>query len=255
MPILPVLALAAPLLAVQGPTPAPDAIAKQNRVQALDHYRAGLARMRAESWPEAEQEFRAAVGLDPLFVMAHYGLGQTRMALKRYPEAAEAFLSCREAHHKLAALQQTDRALADQRREDEIRELQESLRLFQSGTVKASNVRSMTLKLENRLQQLESDRRRGIQTIETPAEFSLALGSAYFRSGKLAEAEQAYRDAVKVNARMGEAHNNLAVVYMMTGRLEEAEKEMKAAEKAGYAVNPRFKDDLKRAKEQAAPRR
>jgi tetratricopeptide (TPR) repeat protein len=251
MPILPVLALVAPLLAGPGSMPMLDVL-EQNRGQALEHYRTGLAHMRTESWPEAEREFQAAVKLDPLMVMAHYGLGQSRMALKRYPEAADAFLGCREAHLRLAALAQTDRALADQRREDEIRELEESLRLFQSGAVKASNVRSMTLKLEARLQQLQTDRRRGGQTVEVPAEFSLALGSAYFRSGKLEDAEKAYREAIKVNAKMGEARNNLAVVYLMTGRVDEAEKEMKAAEKAGYPVNPRFKDDLTKAKLKAA---
>lgn len=255
MPILPVLALVAPLMAGHALSQSlQDVVSPQNRAQAAEHYRAGLANMRVEAWPEAEQEFRSAVRLDPLFVMAHYGLGQARMALKHYPDAAEAFLGCREAHLRLAALQHTDRALADQRREDEIRELEESLRLFQSGAVKASNVRSMTLKLENRLQQLQTDRRRGTQMIETPAEFSLALGSAYFRSGKLPEAERAYRDAIKVNARMGEAHNNLAVVYLMTDRVVEAESAMKAAEKSGYAVNPRFKDDLTQAKTAAPPR-
>ena len=46
--------------------------------------------------------------------------------------------------------------------------------------------------------------------------------------------------------RLGEARNNLAVVYMMMGRLEEAHNEMKAAEQAGYRVNPQFKADLQK---------
>jgi Flp pilus assembly protein TadD len=254
MPILPVLALVAPLLGGHALSQSPlDPVSPQNRAQAAEHYREGLARLRAESWPEAEREFQAAVKLDPMMVMAHYGLGQARMNLKRYPDAAEAFLGCREAHLRLASLQQTDRALAEQRRDDEIRELEDSVRLYRSGTVKASNTQSMILRLETRLQQLQTDRRRGTQTVEVPSEFSLALGSAYFRSGNLEEAERAYREAVKVNAKMGEAHNNLAVIYLMKGRLDEAEKEMKAAEKSGYAVNPRFKDDLK-AKLKAPPR-
>jgi hypothetical protein len=32
---------------------------------------------------------------------------------------------------------------------------------------------------------------------------------------------------------------------MMSGRLEEAEREIKAAEKAGFTVSPQFKADLK----------
>lgn len=225
--------------------PEAERISTQDRRRAAEHYRVGLARMRDESWEEAEQEFRIAVRLDPLFVMAHYGMGQARMNLKRHEDAVQAFLACRDTHRRLAALQESNRALADQRRDDEIRELRESLRLFQSGAVKGSNIRSMTIRLEARLTQLESERRRGIQPLETPAEFSLALGSAYFRSGKLEDAEREYRAAIKVNPRLGEAHNNLAVVCMMTGRLDDAASEIKAAEKAGYPVSPRFKDDLK----------
>lgn len=244
--------LAAPPAGTQ--LPEASQISRQDREQAQQHYRAGLERMRDESWEEAEAEFRAAVRLDPLLVMAHYGMGQARMNLKRYPEAVQAFLACRDTHRKLAALQETDRALADQRRDDEIRELRESLRLFQSGTVKATNVQSMLIRLEARLQQLETDRRKGIHAIETPAEFSLALGSAYYRSNQLEDAEREYREAIKVNPKMGEAHNNLAVVCMLAGRLDAAEAEIKAAEKAGYPVNPRFKDDLKKRQEEAGKR-
>ena len=53
---------------------------------------------------------------------------------------------------------------------------------------------------------------------------------------------------------MGEAHNNLAVICMMAGRLEEAESGIKAAEETGFTVSPRLKDDLKRAMAAAPPR-
>lgn len=252
-PILSLAALAA--AAPQQPAvPAVETVSVQDRQAALEHFRAGLDKMREESWEEAEQQFRLAVRLDPLLAGAYYGLGQSRMALKRYPEAVQAFVGCRDTHLRLASLQVTDQALADQRRDDEIRELRESIRLFQSGTAKSAGPQNMILRLEARLAQLETERRRGSQSAEVPAEVSLALGSAYFRNGQLPEAEQGYRDAVEVNAKMGEAHNNLAVVLMLTGRLDEAEKEVKAAEKAGFPVNPRFKDDLKKARAAAPPR-
>lgn len=244
----------APAVPAATQLPGSDQVSKQDRQRAVEHYRAGLERMRDESWEEAEQEFRAAVRLDPLLVMAHYGIGQARMNLKRYAEAIPAFVACRDTHRKLAALQESDRALADQRRDDEIRELRESLRLFQSGAVKATNVQSMTIRLEARLQQLETDRRKGVHPLETPAEFSLALGSAYFRAGQLEDAEREYREAIKVNPKMGEAHNNLAVVCMMTGRLDDAVAEVKAAEKAGFPVNPRFKDDLQKRRAEQGKR-
>jgi hypothetical protein len=48
-----------------------------------------------------------------------------------------------------------------------------------------------------------------------------------------------------VNPKYGEAHNNIAVIYMQTGRLAAAEQEVKLAEKNGFRVNPQFKTDLK----------
>jgi hypothetical protein len=37
-------------------------------------------------------------------------------------------------------------------------------------------------------------------------------------------------------------------VYLLTNRYDEAEKEAKAAEKAGYNVNPQLKEDIRRKK-------
>ena len=80
-----------------------------------------------------------------------------------------------------------------------------------------------------------------------PAWLSLALGSAYFRSNALADAEREYRAAIEVDSKLGEAHNNLAVVYMTTGRYPQADAEVKAAEKNGFRVNPQLKEDIKKA--------
>ena len=67
---------------------------------------------------------------------------------------------------------------------------------------------------------------------------SLSLGSAYFRSGKLADAETAYKAAIDADPRSGEAHSNLAVVYLETERFADALTEINAAKKAGFKVNP-----------------
>jgi Flp pilus assembly protein TadD len=87
-------------------------------------------------------------------------------------------------------------------------------------------------------------RRREQPSLETPAELSLALGSAYFRSGDLVSAEREWKVAVAANPRLGEAHNNLAALYAMTGRKEQAQDTVKQAEKSGYRVNPRLKSDI-----------
>ena len=53
---------------------------------------------------------------------------------------------------------------------------------------------------------------------------------------------------MKVRPKFGEAHNNLAVVYMLQGKLTDAEAHVKEAEKAGFHVNPQLKVDLAKRK-------
>jgi Flp pilus assembly protein TadD len=81
-----------------------------------------------------------------------------------------------------------------------------------------------------------------------PAEVSLALGSAYFRSDQFPDAEREWKVAVDANPTLGEAHNNLAALYAMTGRKKEAEEAVRSAERAGYRVHPKLKEDIKRLK-------
>ena len=78
----------------------------------------------------------------------------------------------------------------------------------------------------------------------------MALGSAYFRLNQLADAEREYKAAIDTNPAFGEAHSNLAVVYYVTGRIAEADAALKAAEKAGFRVNPKLKDDIAAANKQ-----
>lgn len=80
-----------------------------------------------------------------------------------------------------------------------------------------------------------------------PAWISIALGSAYFRNGSMGDAEREYREALKADPMLGEAHNNLAVVYMTTKRYQEAWAQIAAAEKADFKVNPQLKEDLRKA--------
>ncbi|MCC7242765.1 MAG: tetratricopeptide repeat protein [Acidobacteria bacterium] len=83
--------------------------------------------------------------------------------------------------------------------------------------------------------------------LSVPAFVSLSLGSAYFRGNDLATAAKHYLAAIDANPKMGEAHNNLAVVYLLTGQVKQAAEEMTLAERAGFKVNPSFKEQVKAA--------
>ncbi len=89
--------------------------------------------------------------------------------------------------------------------------------------------------------------RRTTSTSGIPAWISVALGSAYFRSDAIADAEREYLAALHADPKLGEAHNNLAVVYLQTGRYDKAAEEVSAAEKSGFRVNPQLKADIRKA--------
>lgn len=225
---------------------------EQRQRQALDHYKKGQDAMASERLEQAVKEFQAAIELDPLLTLARYRLGQAHMSLRDYPQAEQDFLGCRDAYEKVASLQFTNQEEMERRRAQEIEQLQNQLSLIQSGQVKTTNP-SVPLQIQQRIDEMERNRRKGVSgAASLPAELLVSLGSAYFRQGKLAEAEKEWKAAADANSKIGEAHNNLAALYLMSSQLDDAEKELKLAEKAGYPVNPRMKEDIKKARK-AAP--
>lgn len=224
--------------------------AQTPQTRAIEHLRAGQEALQAERWEIAEREFKAAIELDPLLELAHYGLGQTYMATKRYVEAVRAFVATRDAYQRGAGDQMVNSLAAERRIEDQIRTLKDQRRGLESGRYRTPNLQNTLVKIDDQIRQLEAGRgrKRDGSTPVTPPYISVALGSAYFRTSAFADAEREWRAALEVDPKIGEAHNNLAVVLMLTGRFDEAEREVELAEKSGHKVSDRFKDDLKAAK-------
>jgi tetratricopeptide (TPR) repeat protein len=224
---------------------------KQHRL-ALDHYEKGRDAMSAERFQEAVEEFKAAIQLDPLLTLAHYRKGQAHMALKEYAQAEHAFIACREAHATLAGMQLSNREEVERRRADEVDQLQNELQMIQQGTSKNQNPNRPN-QIQQSIAELERNRRKGgSEAPAPPAEISVSLGSAYFRQGKMDLAELEWKAATVANPKLGEAHNNLAALYLMSQKLDDAEKELELAEKAGYHVHPRLKDDIKNARKSSS---
>jgi tetratricopeptide (TPR) repeat protein len=243
---LSVLVVVVASLALPGRTLAQSPLEEQQRRQALVHYRAGQEALHAERFEEALAEFTAAIRLDPLLTLAHYGLGQTHMVLKRYTEAVRAFRGCREAFLEISNLSLRNAAQAEARRIEQIEALRQTIAVLRRD--ERQNETSIR-RLEESVRDLERTRRGGGgEDVVVPAEVSFSLGSAYFRAGALADAEREYLAALKVKPRLGEAHSNLAVVYMLTDRLAEAEAEVAKAEKAGFKVNPALRADIEKRK-------
>jgi len=216
---------------------------------ASDHFRSGMLALASEQYDKAEAEFQNAVAIDPLYDAAFYGLGQVYMATRRYDKAVRAYLSSREAFNASLAADKSDAAAADRRLRDQLQASKDYGRQLQR--MSPTQTPSLTAAIERNREeqrQLEArlDRSKGAAPLPVPAGLSMALGSAYYRTGDVESAEREYLEALKVDPAFGEAHNNLAVIYMLSGRLAQAEKEISLAEKAGFKVNPLLKDDLKK---------
>jgi tetratricopeptide (TPR) repeat protein len=226
------------------------------RERAKVPYENGLAYLRNEALDEAVRSFQQATELDPAFDMAYYMLGRTHLLMRSYASAVVALQKCRDLYQADSTRQFTDKQERQHVLRDRIRDLDQLIEDTRSAAALPANS-TQRFKMLEQVRQYE-ERKRQLQDLErndalqstnpVPAYVSLALGSAYFRSGKLPEAEQAYLATVATDPKVGEAHNNLAVVYLETGRLDLAEKAIKAAEKSGLKVQQALKDEIQKKK-------
>jgi tetratricopeptide (TPR) repeat protein len=197
-----------------------------------------------------------AIAFDPLLAVAHYGLGQTYMYQQRFREAARAFATSREVFRCAPPLSEEER----KRRTAAIADLREALRtadqrrIRQLGakwremngdvTTPGAGIRSAQ-EAERLLAELESSLKH---FDPSPSGVTLALGTALFQTGDIAGAEEAFRAVLARDPRSGDAHHNLALVCTITDRLEEAEREVQAAAKAGVPIHPRLREEIERRK-------
>ena len=234
-------------LSMTAVSPAPAAAqfaSERDRREALQHYRAGQELLSAEQFQKAVDAFQRAIDKDRLLTLAYYGQGQAYMALRRYASAARAFTDCREIFRMLHRLAEADRFSVERQRDEELREMRDTVRRLRENRRRVRDARIM--RLEARISDVERQRTSLNAPFRPPAEVSLALGSAHFRNEQLDEAEREWKAAVDVNARLGEAHNNLAALFAMTGRKKEAEAAVRSAERAGFRVHPQLKDDIRK---------
>jgi superkiller protein 3 len=221
------------------------------RDRARAPYEAGLENMQTEAWDAAVAFFKSAIDIDPTFEMAHYMLGRTFMAQKRFVEAVSAYEKCRALYQQQSGRQFANAQERQRSRDTRLREIDELIRSYQSLR-QTTQVQDTIRQLQNQKRIVEEAMSRGNSTmtlsLTVPSYVSTALGSAYFRSGNLQAAEREYKAAIEADGKVGEAHSNLAVVYMETGRLGEAEKAVQAAERVGFRVAPALKAEIAKRK-------
>jgi tetratricopeptide (TPR) repeat protein len=220
------------------------------------HYAQGWSLVKAESWSDAVREFQQAIDSDPHFTLAYYSLGRAEMGLRDFPKAIAAYTKCREMYLSGGGEQFANQMDARQRITDRILEYQVALNQATQASTGKSSTQTQSLyvrELQAQIQRLEQARDRNttnvsLETPGVPYFVPMALGAAYFRSAQFADAEREYKEAIAANGASGETHNNLAVLYLTTGRFDEAESEVRAAEKVGFKVNENLKGDIRKKK-------
>jgi Flp pilus assembly protein TadD len=220
-----------------------------NAERALVEYRAGWQQMQAEQYEEALRAFERALELNPKLTLAHYGKGRAYMALRRYVDATRSYVICRDDYMAQAGRKYASQVEATRVQQDRLMELRS---MQQQASTGPSTTRSQSDSrlINNAVRTTEEAIQRGTSVgidASVPAFLWVALGSAYFRSEHMEDAEKAYKQAVAVDSKAGEAHNNLAVIYLLSGRIAAAQAAVKAAEKSGFRVNPELKDEIKAA--------
>jgi len=227
------------------------------RVQ--QHDQAGWRHVDAKEFEAAAGEFEAALQLFPDYADALHGLGKARMALRDYQAAARAFERCRDSYAHAGTQDAEHQAIAAAVRRSQIDNLRrrvadlEGTAFASSGTGRGVNPPSSNndvLELKLQIRELEAQRDTGAVTGKPPAVpafVSLALGSAYFRLERMADAEREFRSAIAVQPKFGEARSNLALVCLLTGRAAEAQEHVKIAEEARFTVSPELKRQIREA--------
>ena len=232
--------IALALMLVVAPVAAAQVVPSEaNRRAAIARFWSGQDFLQAERWEPAAAEFRAAIALNALLTDAHYGLGQAQMGMKRYTSAALAFQSCLEAARRIHTLRARARVEADRQVLDEVDEVLDTIRRRRGADLRSRQLDQYIVTL------LRTRSSLGLP-FEPPAPVLLALGSAHFRNGDRSRAEYYWKEATRMNDELGEAWNNLAAVYAATTRREEAAYAVARAERAGFRVNPRLKDEIAR---------
>ena len=250
-------ALALALAPALAPAPAPAQVnvlkgASPEAKQANQHYKAGWEAMHTESWDEAAKEFQAAIDSDEKFTLAYYSLGRAEMGRRNFQKAITAYTACKQMYVRLGGERFNNQLDYRKRLEDQLLQYQTALQEAQqasTGKASASSQQVYINELRTKMMTLQQAKDRNetmSMDASVPYFVPMALGAAYFRAGQFADAEREYLEAIKANPASGETHNNLAVLYLMTNRIELAEQEVAKAEETGFKVNPGLKDDIRK---------
>lgn len=200
----------------------------------------------------ASAEFEKALAVVPVFPDAHLGLGHVAMAEGHHQAALDAYQRAREGY---TALGDTLHEL----REERYRETRQQMSTIRDQISSLGRARSNArtdprgeADIQRRLTVLQ-DHLNKLEAVEppqrdaeprVPAEVWFYIGNAQFRLERFDEARASWETCAELNPTFAMIHNNLAVLHWKAGRFDRAREELDTAERLGFAVHPKMKEDL-----------
>ena len=196
---------------------------------------------------KAEKSFRKALDVIPGYPEAHLGLGHLAMTQGRFEDALAEYTAAERGYREISDLlyQLSVQRYADAQRE--IRELEDEVRVINSANVKVSESTraSKSLELKEKIRELRAmEYPDEAAALEPPPAFHFHRGNALFRLGRATEALESWETCVAEDPQFPLVYNNLAIIYLQQGRIDEALQSLSKAEELGVTVNPKLKADL-----------
>jgi tetratricopeptide (TPR) repeat protein len=172
---------------------------------------AGLLFEKQKRFADAEQEYKAALEIDPTSADAATGLANIYMAGRRLPEAAAALRKVVVAHpDDVSAHIQLGRVLAaDGKNDDAITELQTAVKMAPADASTERELADLYVSAGKNDEAVAAYRGL-IAAHPDDAELHRGLGESLLREKKFIDAQQEFLTTVKLKPDMGEAYGDLA---------------------------------------------
>ena len=243
--------------------------AERDLRQAMGYAQRGLAALQKGNVARAREDFARAVSKIPNLPDAHAGFGHLAMREKRFEDALTEYRLAESGSKELISFRVQLESERFAKSRDELQRLraiqmqldqQSSRNQMRAGSnanspggMNAGQVERERAEVTSRIRALESmNPPTPDASYEPPADVLFFQGNALFDLKRTGDAILVWETAAKRMRKFGPLHNNLAVAYWMSGRLDDAWASLKRAEAAGFKVNPSFRADLEKAGPEAA---
>lgn len=209
----------------------------------------------------ASEAFEKALAVLPNFPDAHLGLGHLALGEQRYEDALGSYLRARDGYIALGGALQQIREQNYRDTQQQIGQIRDQISSLGRNSTNARTDPRTEAEIARKLTTLQDQMRRleaveppkPGESAEPPAEVWFYIGNAQFRLERYDEARASWEQSAKLNPSFPMIHNNLAVTYWKAGRFADAQTEVQTAERLGFPVNPKMKEDLAKASSAAVP--